>query len=83
MLESKGYSQDSKKRLSKNVWKWDGMRKALTNKRKYDNANTLMLCGQVWKLWPDLYYPEEAPEVGELDELETFIGSISAKFGYR
>lgn len=47
MLESKGYSQDSKKRLSKNVWKWDGMRKALTNKRKYDNANTLMLCGQV------------------------------------
>jgi len=26
------------------------MRKALTNQRKYDNANTLMLCGQVWKL---------------------------------
>lgn len=59
------------------------MRKGLTNKRKYNNENTLILCGQVWKLSPDLYDPEEAPEVGELDELETFIGSISAKFGYR
>ncbi|MCL2927931.1 MAG: hypothetical protein MGG37_07945 [Trichodesmium sp. MAG_R01] len=55
----------------------------MTNQRKYDNENTLILCGQVWKLSPDLYDPEEAPEVGELDELETFIGSISAKFGYR
>jgi hypothetical protein len=30
---------------------------------------------QVGKLWPDFYHPETNPQVGELDELETFVGS--------
>jgi len=30
---------------------------------------------------PDSYAPETVPEVGELDELETFIGSKKTKFG--
>ncbi len=29
---------------------------------------------QVGKLLPDSYNPETIPEVGELDELETFVG---------
>ena len=30
---------------------------------------------QVGELLPDAYGPETIPEVGELDELETFVGS--------
>ena len=36
---------------------------------------------QVGKLWPDFYDAETTPEVGELDELETFVGSKKTKFG--
>ncbi len=36
---------------------------------------------QVGELLPDAYDPETTPEVGELDELETFVGSKKTKFG--
>lgn len=32
-------------------------------------------------LLPDAYDPEVLPEVGELDELETFVGSKKTRFG--
>jgi hypothetical protein len=35
----------------------------------------------VGKLLPDYYDPETIPNVGELDELETFVGSKKTKFG--
>ena len=53
--------------------------------------------GKLWahlcKLWSSIYTGltqklpdappnEEIPEVGELDELETFVGSKKIKFGY-
>ena len=31
---------------------------------------------------PDSYEPETIPQVGELDELQTFVGSKKTKFGY-
>jgi hypothetical protein len=37
---------------------------------------------QVGTLLPDAYEPETPPEVGELDELETFVGSKKPRFGY-
>jgi len=37
----------------------------------------------VGKLLPDAYTPEQIPDVGELDELETFIGSKKTKYGER
>jgi hypothetical protein len=37
---------------------------------------------QAGKLLPDFYEPEATPEVGELDELETFICSKIIKPGY-
>ncbi len=37
--------------------------------------------GQMGELLPDAYEPETIPQVGELDELETFIGSKKTKFG--
>ncbi len=36
---------------------------------------------QVGKQLPDVYAPETNPEVGELDELETFVGSKKTKSG--
>jgi hypothetical protein len=37
---------------------------------------------QVGKLLPDFYHPETTPQVGELDESETFVGSKKTKLGY-
>jgi hypothetical protein len=36
---------------------------------------------QVGVLLPDAYDPETTPQVGELDELETFVGSKKTSFG--
>ena len=36
---------------------------------------------QVGKLLPDYYDPQTIPDVGELDELETFVGSKKTKSG--
>jgi transposase-like protein len=36
---------------------------------------------QVGELWPDAYEPDVIPEVGELDELETFVGSKKIRSG--
>jgi hypothetical protein len=36
----------------------------------------------VGELLPQAYEPDTIPEVGELDELETFIGSKKTKCGY-
>ena len=37
---------------------------------------------QVGKVLPDCYNHETTPEVGELDELQTFVGSKKTKSGY-
>jgi hypothetical protein len=36
---------------------------------------------QVGEQLPDAYQPETTPQVGELDELETFVGSKKKKTG--
>jgi hypothetical protein len=36
---------------------------------------------QVGELLPDYYDPQTIPDVGELDELETFVGSKKTKSG--
>ena len=42
-----------------------------------NSCNSLVInwVKQVGELLPDAYDPETTPEVGELDELETFVGS--------
>ena len=37
---------------------------------------------QVGELLPDAYDPDTIPEVGELDELETFVGAKKTKSGF-
>lgn len=36
---------------------------------------------QVGQLLPDAYDPEKVPQVGELDELETFVGKKKTRYG--
>jgi len=45
------------------------------------NTTIMALVKQVGELPPDYYTPETIPEVGELDELETFVKSKKIKFG--
>ena len=45
------------------------------------NTRIMALVKQVGELLPDYYTPETIPEVGELDELETFVKSKNIKFG--
>ncbi len=45
------------------------------------NTTIMALVKQVGELLPDYYTPETIPEVGELDELETFVKSKKIKFG--
>ena len=41
----------------------------------------MALVKQVGELLPDYYIPETIPDLGELDELETFVKSKKIKFG--
>ncbi len=45
------------------------------------NTTIMALVKQVGELLPDYYTPETIPELGELDELETFVKSKQIKFG--
>jgi len=45
------------------------------------NTTIMAWVKQVGELLPDYYTPETIPEVGELDELETFVKSKKIKFG--
>jgi hypothetical protein len=38
---------------------------------------------QVGELLPDVYEPETVPQLGELDELQTFVGAKKTKSGSR
>jgi hypothetical protein len=41
----------------------------------------MALVKQLGELLPDYYTPETIPDLGELDELETFVKSKKIKFG--
>ena len=45
------------------------------------NTTIMALVKQAGELLPDYYTPETIPEVGELDELETFVKSKKIKLG--
>jgi insertion element IS1 protein InsB len=45
------------------------------------NTTVLDWVKQVGENLPDYYNPEQVPSVGELDELETFVGSKKIRFG--
>ena len=57
-----------------NVCQWHGKRKRSPLVKKIHHATIINWIKQVGDLLPNSYYPDRIPQVGELDELETFVG---------
>ena len=55
--------------------------KAIGRVKGIHHVTTMKWVRAVGELLPHAYDPEIIPQVGELDELETFIGQKKTKFG--
>ncbi|TRV27017.1 MAG: hypothetical protein EWV40_02120 [Microcystis flos-aquae Mf_WU_F_19750830_S460] len=67
--------------MSENVCNGLGFR-AIERVKNVHHTTIMNWVKQVGKLLPDYYDPQTIPDVGELDELETFVGSKKTKSGY-
>jgi transposase-like protein len=76
----KGYSQNLKRECLKMYVNGMGFR-AIERVKNVHHTTIINWVKQVGKLLPNSYDPETIPEVGELDELETLVGSKKTKFG--
>ena len=70
----KGYSSEVKRECLKMYVNGMGFR-AIERVKNVHHTTIINWVKQVGELLPDFYDPETLPEVGELDELETFVGS--------
>jgi transposase-like protein len=76
----KGYAQEVKHECLKMYVNGMGFR-AIERVKGVHHTTIINWVKQVGELLPDAYEPETIPNVGELDELETFIGSKKIKSG--
>ncbi len=60
------------------VWDEGGISRV----KKVHHTTIINWVKQVGKLLPDSYSPSEIPQVGELEELQKFVGSKKTKSGY-
>jgi transposase-like protein len=77
---SRGYSKEVKQICLKMYVNGMGFR-AIERVTGVHNTTVMDWVKQVGELLPDSYAPEPIPAVGELDELETFVGSKKTKSG--
>lgn len=77
----KGYSDDIKRECLKMDVNGSGFR-AIERVKGVHHTTVIHWLKQVGHNLPDAYDPETAPQVGELDELETFVGSKKTRSGY-
>jgi len=77
----KGYSEDVKRECLKMYVNGLGFR-AIGRVKNVHHTTIINWVKQVGKLLPDFYEAEITPQVGELDELQTFVGSKKTKPGY-
>jgi insertion element IS1 protein InsB len=70
----KGYSSEVKRECLKMSVNGMGFR-AIERVKNVHHRTIINWVKQVGKLLPDFYHAETTPEVGELDKLETFVGS--------
>jgi transposase-like protein len=75
-----GYSDEFKRECLKMYVNGLGFR-AIERVKGVHHTTVITWVKQVGELLPDVYAPENIPEVGELDELETFVGSKKTKSG--
>lgn len=76
-----GYSDETKAQCLKMYVNGMGFR-GIERVTGVHHTTVITWVKQVGKRLPDAYNPETIPEVGELDELETFVGSKKIRFGY-
>jgi transposase-like protein len=76
----KAYSQEVKQECLKMYVNGMGFR-AIKRIKGVHHTTIINWVKQVGKLLPEAYEPDTIPDVGELDELETFIGSKKTKSG--
>ncbi|NJK56119.1 MAG: IS1 family transposase [Pleurocapsa sp. SU_5_0] len=76
---SHGYSDEFKRECLKMYVNGMGFR-AIERVKGVHHTTIITWVKEVGELLPDSYDPETIPQVGELDELETFVGSKKTKF---
>jgi transposase-like protein len=76
----KGYSEEVKRECLKMYVNGMGFR-AIERVKGVHHTTVIDWVKQVGSLLPDAYAPDTAPEVGELDELETFVGAKKTRSG--
>lgn len=79
--QDRGYSDDFKQECLKLYVNGMGFR-AIERVKGVHNTTVMAWVKEVGKLLPNAYNPEITPQVGELDELETFVGQKKTKFGF-
>jgi transposase-like protein len=77
---SKGYSDEVKRECLKMYVNGMGFR-AIERVKGVHHTTVMYWLKQVGSNLPDAYAPDTVPQVGELDELETFVGSKKTKSG--
>jgi len=77
----KGYSDEIKIECLKAYVNGEGFR-AIERSKGVHHTTVIYWLKQIGEKLPDAPPTEEIPEVGEMDELETFVGSKKIKFGY-
>jgi transposase-like protein len=75
-----GYSNEVKAQCLKMVVNGLGFR-AIERVTGVHHTTVITWVRQVGERLPDAYDPQTTPEVGELDELETFVGSKKTRSG--
>ena len=78
---TRGYSDEVKQECLKMVVNGMGFR-GIERVKGVHHTTVITWVRQVGEKLPDAYAPETIPDVGELDELETFIGSKKTKSGF-
>jgi len=77
----RGYSDELKRECLKMYLNGMGFR-GIERVKGVHHTTVMTWVKAVGENLPDAYDPEVIPQVGELDELETFVGSKKTKFGY-
>ncbi len=77
---SRGYSDDVKRECLKMYVNGMGFR-GVERVKGVHHTTVITWVKRVGELLPDAYDPETVPEVGELDELQTFVGCKKTRSG--
>ena len=78
--QQQGYPEEIKKECLLMYVNGMGFR-AIERIKRVHHTSIIKWVKQVGELLPNAYEPENIPQVGELDELETFVGSKKIKYG--